>query len=48
MYEAWATDEEWINFRIANHSGHVPSNVSRLVEQKYLPSAGKRRRDAAA
>jgi hypothetical protein len=44
-YNMWAVDEEWVNFRTTQHSGHVPSHLTTLVQQKFLPgSASKRKR----
>lgn len=44
-YNMWAADEEWVKFRNTRHSGHVPSHLTTLVQQKFLPgSASKRKR----
>ena len=44
-YNMWAVDEEWVKFRTTKHSGHVPSHLTTLVQQKFLPgSASKRKR----
>jgi hypothetical protein len=46
-YDMWAEDEEWVQFRTVPHPGHVPSNITTLVQLKFLPrSAGKRKRNA--
>jgi hypothetical protein len=38
----WAEEEEeWVKFRTTPHTGHVPSNITTLVQQKFLQgSAG--------
>jgi hypothetical protein len=44
-YEMWSQEEEWVKFRTTPHPCHVPSNISILVRQLFLPSsAGKRKR----
>jgi hypothetical protein len=44
MYEMWAKEDEWVQFRTTKHTGHVPSQISTLVLQLFLSSsAGKRK-----
>jgi hypothetical protein len=48
-YNMWAVEEEWVKFRTTLHSGHVPSHLTTLVQQKFLPtSASKRKRKETA
>jgi hypothetical protein len=40
----WAEEEVWVKFRNTRHPAHVPSNISTLVQQKFLKSSdGKRK-----
>jgi hypothetical protein len=41
----WAEEEAWMDFRTTQHPVHVPSNITTLVQQEFLPgSGGKRKR----
>jgi hypothetical protein len=43
-YRQWDEDEEWVDFRLAPHTGHVPSNLSTLVKQKFMKGSGEKRK----
>jgi hypothetical protein len=38
-YNMWAVEEEWVTFRTTLHSGRVPSHLTTLVQQEFLPTS---------
>jgi hypothetical protein len=43
-YKMWAEEENWVQHLTTAHSGRVPSNVTTIVRQMFVPkSAGKRK-----
>jgi hypothetical protein len=44
QYKQWAEDEEWVDFRLTPNAGHVPSNLSTLVKQKFMKGSGEKRK----
>jgi hypothetical protein len=44
-YDMRAEEDAWVKFRTTPHAGHVPSNITTLVQKKFLESsAGKRKK----
>jgi hypothetical protein len=43
-YDRWAEEDAWVKFRTTPHAGHVPSNITTLVQQKFLETSARKRK----